>query len=121
MINLMHHKDDFDVEACRIFCVSGHGKGPCDGIGATAKSSANRSILMSGTVLSAVDDFYYFTKKFNDDAAQVNNTNEPPIHVYLLKHDVVECTIKDLLMHRWDQLSGKISAYFSVNTMKQLF
>ena len=58
----MHHKDDFDIEACWTFCVNGHGKGPCNGIGATVKSSANRSILMSGTVLSTVDDFYYFTK-----------------------------------------------------------
>ena len=54
----MHHKDDFDVEACWTFCVSGHGKGSCDGIGATVKSSANRPIPMSGTVLSTVDDFY---------------------------------------------------------------
>ena len=76
---------------------------------------------MYGTVLSTVDYFYCFTKKFNDDAARVNNTNEPPIHACLLKRDTVECTIKDFLMYRWDQLSGKISVFFSVSTMKQLF
>ncbi|CAF3774578.1 unnamed protein product [Rotaria sp. Silwood1] len=113
MINLMHHKDDFNIEACWTFSATGHDKGPCDGIGATVKSSASRSILMSGTIISTVDDFYYFTKKFNDDAAQVNNTNEPPVHVYLLKRDVVECAIKDVLTHRWKQLSGKNSHYFS--------
>ena len=117
----MHHKDDFDVEGCGTFCVSGHGKGPCDGIGAAFKSSANRAILMSDAVLSTVDDFYCLTKTFSDNAAKVNNTNEPPTHVYLLKRDVVECTIKDLLMYRWDQLSSKISVYFSVKTTKQLF
>ncbi|CAF3161507.1 unnamed protein product, partial [Rotaria sp. Silwood2] len=104
----MHHKDDFNIEACWTFSATGHGKGPCDGIGATVKSSASRSILMSGTIISTVDDFYYFTKKFNDDAAQVNNTNEPPVHVYLLKRDVVKCAIKDVLTHRWKQLNGRI-------------
>ncbi len=33
---------------------------PSDGIGATVKSSANRSILTSGTTLSSAEDFFNF-------------------------------------------------------------
>ncbi len=66
MINLIYHKNDFTIEACWTFCASGHGKGPSDGIDATVKSNANRATLTSDITLSFVEDFFNFTKKFND-------------------------------------------------------
>jgi len=71
------------MEASWTFSASGHGKGPCDGIGATVKSVATRSALTSGKVFLSAEDFYNFTKKFNNDVARVNNPVEPPINVFL--------------------------------------
>ena len=71
MINLQHHRHDFNISASWAFSASGrHGKGPCDGIGGAVKSGANRSILVSDTVISCAEDFFNFTKKFNEDAAK---------------------------------------------------
>jgi hypothetical protein len=106
MYNLIHHKEDFDMEACWVFSASGHGKGPCDGIGATVKSTATRSVLTSGKAFLSVKDFYNFTKKFNDDVARVNHTAETPINVFHLESAVVERILQDLLTKRWSLLSG---------------
>jgi hypothetical protein len=62
IINLIRHKNDFNIEECWTFSASGHGKGPSDGIGAAVKSNANRSILTSDT-FSSVEDIFNFTKK----------------------------------------------------------
>lgn len=106
MYNLIHHKEDFDMEASWTFTASGHGKGPCDGIGATVKSTATRSVLTSGKVFLSVKDFYNFTKKFNDDVSGVNHTVETPINVFHLDSAVVERVLDDLLTKRWNLLSG---------------
>jgi hypothetical protein len=107
MINLIHHKNDFDTKASWTFCASGHGKGPSDGIGATVKSSANRSILTSGTTLSSAEDFFNFTKKINEEAAKSKDTSEPPINVYYLNSITIDDIIKTLLSNRFKQLNGK--------------
>jgi hypothetical protein len=107
MINLIHHKNDFDIEASWTFCASGHGKGPSDGIGATVKSSANRYILTSGTTLSSAEDFFNFTKKTNEEAAQSKDTNEPPINAYYLNSTTIHDITKTLLSDRFKQLNGK--------------
>ena len=41
IINLMLHKNNFSMQALGTFSAAGHGKGPCNGIGATVKSSAS--------------------------------------------------------------------------------
>jgi hypothetical protein len=112
MINLIHHKNDFDIEASWTFCASGHGKGPSDGIGATVKSSANRSILKSGTTLSSPEDFFNFTKKTNDEAAKSKDTNEPPINAYYLHSTTIHDITKTLLSDRFKQLNGEKYSFF---------
>lgn len=106
MINLIHHKNDFNIDASWTFCASGHGKGPSDGIGATVKSSANRSILTSNTTLSSAEDFFNFTKKMNEDAIKLKGANEPPINAYYLNSDTIDNTTKTLLSDRFKQLNG---------------
>lgn len=106
MMNLIHHKLDFKLEACWTFSASGHGKGPSDGIGATVKSSANRSILTSSKTLSSAEDFYKLTKKINEDPAKLNNTGEPPINAYYLEGSTVDEVKNNLLFDRFKHLSG---------------
>ena len=45
VINLAYHKKDFSVEAEWHFYATAHGKGPCDGLGATVKRAAVRASL----------------------------------------------------------------------------
>ena len=59
------------MSASWTFSVSGHDKGSCDGIDAAVKSSANRSVLLSDIVISCVEYFFNFTKKFNENAAEL--------------------------------------------------
>lgn len=104
---MIHHKNDFGIEASWTFCASGHGKGPSDGIGATVKSSANRSILTSGTTLSSAKDFFNFTKKMNEEAAKSKGVSEPPINACYLRSTTIENTTETLLSNRFTQLNGK--------------
>jgi hypothetical protein len=120
MYNLIHHKEDFDIEACWTYSASGHGKGPCDGIGATVKSTASRSVLTSGKAFLSVEDFYNFTKKFNDDMARVNSTAEVPINVFYLESAVIERVLTDLLTKRWNMLTG-VFLFFSRFQRKLFF
>ncbi len=106
MINLIHHKHDFNLEACWSFSASGHGKGPSDGIGATVKCSSNRSVLTSGTTLSSVKDFFKLTKKINEDAAKLNNSSEPPINVFYLNSSTIDDVTETLISDRFKNLKG---------------
>ncbi|XP_043462733.1 uncharacterized protein LOC122498838 isoform X1 [Leptopilina heterotoma] len=44
-INLLHHKEDFNISADWNFHATAHGKGPCDGIGGNLKRLAARASL----------------------------------------------------------------------------
>lgn len=63
MFNLIHHKTDFDFEACWTFTATGHGKSAGDGIGAALKSTARRATLSKNIRLSTAKDFFEFSKK----------------------------------------------------------
>ena len=107
IINLLYHQDDFGIIASWTLSASGHGKGPCDGIGATVKSTANRAALLSSTVLLSVEEFFKFTKKFNENPAKLSQRNEPPINVYFLQRDAIERNTRKLLTERWNKTRGK--------------
>lgn len=47
MANLLHHEEDFGVQAEWHFHATAHGKGPCDGVGATLKRGATRASLQA--------------------------------------------------------------------------
>ncbi|CAF2963048.1 unnamed protein product [Rotaria sp. Silwood2] len=112
IFNLAHHKHDFGLEACWTFSSSGHGKGACDGLGATVKSVATRSIITSGISISSAEEFYQFTMQYNDDAAKLSNSSQPPIHAFYISSDTVERVYNDILQPRWkilDKSSKNIS------------
>jgi hypothetical protein len=46
------------------FLETGHGKGPCDGVGGTIKKGADIAIK-SGRIISNVDEFYTWAKDFS--------------------------------------------------------
>ena len=45
LLNLLYYKKDFGLEAAWTFSATGHGKGPCNSIGATVKATATRAAL----------------------------------------------------------------------------
>ncbi|CAF3300606.1 unnamed protein product [Rotaria sp. Silwood2] len=104
IFNLTHHKDDFGLEACRTFSSTAHGKGPCDGLGASVKYTATRSITTSGTSICSAEQFYEFTMGFNHNAAKVSTTNEPPIYAFYVNSSTVERTYSEILKPRWEKL-----------------
>ena len=48
MYNLADHHADFHIQASWTFSAAGHGKDPCDGIGAVIKSTATQHLLKGG-------------------------------------------------------------------------
>ena len=48
MYNLAGHHADFHIQASWTFSAAGHGKDPCDGIGAVIKSTATQHLLKGG-------------------------------------------------------------------------
>jgi hypothetical protein len=68
MLNLAYHLQDFNLGAAWTFSSAGHGKGPCDGLGAVGKSTARKYQLKQGPEASfcSPEDFYRFTLKKND-------------------------------------------------------
>ncbi len=101
----MHHKQDFGLYACWTFTSTAHGKGPCDGLGASVKSTATRSILKSGISISSAEDFYHFTVQFNNNPANTTTTNEPPIHAFYVESTTVDNIYKEVLKPRWEKLN----------------
>ena len=67
-MNLALHHQDFGIEAGWTFSSSGHGKSPCDGLGAVVKSSARKYLLKHGpeAAFTSAKDFYqYILEKMN--------------------------------------------------------
>ncbi|CAF4975031.1 unnamed protein product [Rotaria sp. Silwood1] len=63
MMNLAVHLQDFNVKAAWTFTSSGHGRSPCDGLGAFVKSTARKYLLKQGpgVAFCSAKDFYQFT------------------------------------------------------------
>lgn len=69
MSNLMNHKDDFDAEAEWHFHATAHGKGPCDGLGASLKREATRYSLQvhqNNAILNSTRLFTWAKGKFEN-------------------------------------------------------
>ncbi|CAF2956601.1 unnamed protein product [Rotaria sp. Silwood2] len=63
MMNLSLHQQDFSIKAVWTFTSSGHGKSPCDGLGAVVKSAARKYLLKRDPEVAfcSAKDFYQFT------------------------------------------------------------
>ncbi|CAF4694523.1 unnamed protein product [Rotaria sp. Silwood1] len=125
MYNLAHHHVDFNIGASWTFSASGHGKGPCDGVGAVIKSTATQHIIKGGpnASFSSPKEFYEWCVDKNDrlviarprriDTSNSMSTKMPepnrPIEVRWLSGDVVNNEFENCLKQRWSQLSSKDS------------
>ena len=97
ILNLVHHRNDFGLDACWTFTVTAHGKGAGDGIGATLKSTARRASLSKNILLSTAKDFYEFSRKHQLETANRSNKQDPGVHVFFLDSEEVE-QVKEVVM-----------------------
>lgn len=120
---MAHHYADFGVLATWTFSASGHGKGPCDGLGAVVKSTATQYLLKGGphVSFSSPKDFFDWCYKRNDRMligrpARTNTSNaasnyiaEPnrPIEIRWLCSNDIQYEYENVLKQRWDRLSSK--------------
>jgi hypothetical protein len=56
------HKEEFGVSARWNYLEAGHGKGPCDGLGASVKRGANNAVIQNKAVIQDAEDFYSYTQ-----------------------------------------------------------
>lgn len=84
LINLCHHKIDFDIFAEWHFYATSHGKSACDGIGGTLKRGARMySIANKNQIQTAKDLYHWASQTFKTsievayaDADDYNKTKE---------------------------------------------
>ena len=116
ILNLVHHKADFGMDAWWTFTASGHGKAAGDGIGAVLKSTARRVTLSKNILLSTPKDFYEFSRQQQLEAADASSKAYPSIEVFFLNGKEVEKTKATVLKARSEQIktSGK-AKFFSSN------
>lgn len=89
-INLCFHEKDFAIASEWHFFATSHGKGPCDGIGGTAKRLVAKASLQ-GNLIKTPEDMFAFCER------QIKG-----IHfIYVTKEDVQLAT--DFLKDRFDQ------------------
>jgi hypothetical protein len=121
--NLAHHHLDFNLRAVWTYSASGHGKGPCDGLGAVVKSTATQYILRAGPTASFSNpkEFFEWCRKKNDrmvigrpqkknfskvSSNYVSETNRP-IEIRYLSAEDIKANYELTLKHRWAELSAK--------------
>ncbi|CAF3181745.1 unnamed protein product, partial [Rotaria sp. Silwood2] len=90
ILNLIHHKADFGLDACWTFTATSHGKAAGDGIGAVLKSTARRVTLSKNILLSTPKDFYEFSRQQQLDTADASNKAYSGLHVFFLDAKEVE-------------------------------
>ncbi|CAF2736002.1 unnamed protein product, partial [Rotaria sp. Silwood2] len=104
ILNLVHHKADFGMDAWWTFTASGHGKAAGDGIGAVLKSTARRVTLSKNILLSTPKDFYEFSRQQQLEAAHASSKTDPGIEVFFLDAKEVEKTKANVLKARSEQI-----------------
>ena len=121
--NLAHHHLDFNLRAVWTYSASGHGKGPCDGLGAVVKSTATQHQLRAGPTASFSNPKQFFEwcqekndrmvigrpQKKNFSKVSSNYISEPnrPIEIRYLSAEDIKANYELTLKHRWAQLSPK--------------
>ena len=65
------HKEEYDIEARWNYLESGHGKGPCDGLGASIKRSADNAIKHGKANIQNAADFYQYATKTTEEGSKV--------------------------------------------------
>jgi hypothetical protein len=106
IFNLIHHKIDFELEACWTFTATGHGKSAGDGIGATLKSTARHATLSKNILLSTAKDFFEFSQKQQLETAKKSNRDNPAVDVFYLEADEIEKVKNNILNSRVEKLQA---------------
>ena len=106
IFNLIHHKFDFELEACWTFTATGHGKSAGDAIGATLKSTARRTTLSKNILLSTAKDFFEFSQKQQLEMAKKTNRDNRAVDVSYLEADEVEKIRSNILKSRVEKLQA---------------
>ena len=126
---MANHRADFHIQASWTISAAGHGKGPCDGIGAVVKSTATQHLLKGGPNASfsspkgffewcfAKNDRIVISRPSRTTTLQSESTYmaEPncPIEVRWLSADTINKEYDSILMSRWKCLSSKGIMLFS--------
>ena len=106
IFNLIHHKIDFELEACWTFTATGHGKSAGDGIGAALKSTARCGTLSKNIMLSTAKDFFEFSQKQQLEIVKKSNRDNPAVDVFYLEADEVEKVKHNILNSRVEKLQS---------------
>jgi len=77
-LNLILHREDFNINTEWHFFATAHGKGPCDGLGGMVKFQARRSCLQFGAKQSILNstEFYEWGKSHFKSIDFLHCTNE---------------------------------------------
>ena len=113
VINLAYNRKDFNIDAEWHFYATSHGKGPCDGLGATVKRAAVRASLQSVNnqdILSAQDlynwlkstsrlpnvEFEFCSEKsYNENKRFLNKRFQLPARIERLQEQHCLLPVKD--------------------------
>jgi hypothetical protein len=112
ILNLTHHKVDFDLDACWTFTATGHGKAAGDGTGAVLKPTARRVTLSKNILLSITKDFYEFSLKQQLETARRSSKDNPGVHVFYLETDEVEHVKNSCLKARSEKFEHHVRKTF---------
>ncbi|CAM2703613.1 unnamed protein product [Rotaria socialis] len=109
ILNLIHHKTDYDLEAALTFTAAGHGKGAGGGIGTVIKTIARRATLSKNILLSTAKDFFEFSKAQQLTIEERSNKDCPGVYVFYIEAEEVEKAKNNFLKARSEKFrkSGK--------------
>jgi hypothetical protein len=93
--NMLYALEDFGVTLELVFFATGHGKSPCDGIGAAIKRNVRVSVLAEGERVVSAAEFVQCANKFGNK-----------VHVYELTKKEID-SYQELLDERWDECNVK--------------
>ena len=68
---IANHKSEFGFPAVWNYFEAGHGKGPCDGVGGTAKRMADEAVKTGKVKIQDAVDFYDWARK-NENSSSVS-------------------------------------------------
>ncbi|VDH94171.1 Hypothetical predicted protein [Mytilus galloprovincialis] len=65
------HEEEFGMPARWNYLESGHGKGPCDGLGASVKRAADNAVKQGKTSIQSADDFMEWARRARESGSKV--------------------------------------------------
>lgn len=66
------HESEFNVTTTWNYLEAGHGKGPCDGLGASVKRSASLAVKQNKAVIQNASDFFAWTQRQSSNESVVS-------------------------------------------------